>query len=336
MIKVWFNHWFSTAYRLIELMKKDKENKEEIYVVGTNKQYNSVIRLVCDEWYEEPDITGEEYIEYCVDFCKKHSIDVFVPRKNMVDISCNRERFTEIGTKVLVDDFDKIQMLNDKVETYNLFKDCEGIYVPDYYLVNTAEELRTAYEKLKEKHDRICIKFVRDEGGMSFRRIIDSRNRYDALRFYPSASVVYEELIDTLEEHGRFDDMMVMPFLPGDEISVDCLSTESGLIAIPRIKSSSRHEIIAYDEEIMKMSEIIMSRINLQCPCNIQYKIKDNVPYLLEINTRMSGGLQMTCLAADVNIPNIALNKILGKNIPWKQDKTEKIVSYIEIPQIIQ
>lgn len=333
MTKVWFNHWFSTAYRIIELIKKDTE---EIYVIGTNKQYNSVIRLVCDEWYEEPDITGDEYIDYCVDFCRKHKIDVFVPRKNMVDISQNRDKFTAIGTKVLVDDYDKIQMLNDKVETYNLFKDCEGIHVPDYYLVNTADELKNAYEKLKEKHDRICIKFVRDEGGMSFRRIIESRDRYDMLRFYPSASVVYKELIEILEEHGHFDDMMVMPFLPGDEISVDCLKTDSGLIAIPRIKSSSRHECISYDDEIMRMSEIIMECIQLECPCNIQFKIKDNIPYLLEINTRMSGGLQMTCLAADVNIPNIALNKIMGKNVPWKQDKTERTVSYIEIPKIIE
>lgn len=334
MIRVWFNHWFSTAYRLIELIKKDAT--EEIYVIGTNKQYNSVIRLVCDEWYEEPDITGEEYIDYCVDFCKKHEINVFVPRKNMVDVSRNRDRFTEIGTRVLVDDYDKIEQLNDKVETYNIFKECEGIHVPEYYLVNTADELKEAYSKLKLSHDKICIKFVRDEGGMSFRRIIEARDRYDMLRFYPSASVVYHELIEILEEHGRFDDMMVMPFLPGDEISVDCLDTENGLIAIPRIKSSSRHEIIAYDDEIMRMSEIIMSRIQLECPCNIQFKIKDNIPYLLEINTRMSGGLQMTCLAADVNVPNIALNKILGKNIPWKQDKTQKTVSYIEIPQIIE
>ena len=52
MIRVWFNHWFSTAYRLIELIKQDKE--QQVYVVGTNLQIDSVIQKVCDEWYEEP------------------------------------------------------------------------------------------------------------------------------------------------------------------------------------------------------------------------------------------------------------------------------------------
>ncbi len=47
MIRVWFNHWFSTSYRLIELMKENEG--EQVWVVGTNKQSNSVIRNVCDE-----------------------------------------------------------------------------------------------------------------------------------------------------------------------------------------------------------------------------------------------------------------------------------------------
>lgn len=43
----------------------------------------------------------------------------------------------------------------------------------------------------------------------------------------------------------------------------------------------------------------------------------------------------MGCLAAGVNIPNIALNKMFGCDIDWTMDRTEKTVSYIELPQII-
>lgn len=49
----------------------------------------------------------------------------------------------------------------------------------------------------------------------------------------------------------------------------------------------------------------------------------------------MSGGLQMSCLAAQVNIPNIALNKLFGREIDWSMDRTEKTVSYIGLPQVI-
>ena len=44
----------------------------------------------------------------------------------------------------------------------------------------------------------------------------------------------------------------------------------------------------------------------------------------------------MTCEAENINIPNIALNKALGKNISWSFEPTEKVVSYIEIPKVIR
>ena len=91
-----------------------------------------------------------------------------------------------------------------------------------------------------------------------------------------------------------------------------------------------------FDAEILSMTRNIMDKVKLKYPCNIQFKLKDDVPYLLEINTRMSGGLQMTCEAEDINIPNIALNKLLGKEIDWNFEEKECVVSYIEIPQIIR
>ncbi len=334
MVRVWFNHWFSTSYRLIELMKEDRE--EQIYVIGSNQQADSVIQKVCDEWYEEPALDGEAYLEYCLDFCKVHKVDVFVPRAKMVDISKNRKRFEQNGTKIMVDDYSVIHFLSDKAATYDYFRKCEGLHIPDYVIVNTAGQFAEAYAGLRENYSQICIKFVRDEGGMSFRKVTEKVDRFRRLRMYPGTDIAYETLLDILKEKERFDDLMVMPYLPDHEISVDCLDTEKGLIAIPRNKGTARHERVEYPVEILEMVQIIMDKIKLQYPCNIQFKIQDGVPYLLEINTRMSGGLQMSCLAADVNIPNIALNKVLGKQVDWTMDKTEKTVSYIELPRIIR
>lgn len=334
MVRVWFNHWFSTSYRLIELMKED--SSEEVYVIGSNQQVDSVIQLVCDEWYQEEALDGEEYIDFCLEFCKKHDVNVFVPRRKMVDISKNIEKFHQIGVKVMLDDYEKISILNNKATAYEFFSDCEKIKVPEYCIVNSVAAFKEAYEKLRDKYDKVCMKFVQDEGGLSFRKIVDNVDLFKRLRIYPGSEMAYSEICDILEQQGEFDDIMVMPYLPGEEISVDCLSTENGLIAVPRIKGNARHEYVKYEAEIMDMTTTVMNKIRLEYPCNVQFKIRDGVAYLLEINTRMSGGLQMSCLAAGVNIPNIALNKLLGKNIQWKQDKSEKVVSYIELPQIIR
>lgn len=335
MIRVWFNHWFSTAYRLIELMKDDAE--EEIYVIGTNCQVDSVIQKVCDEWYEEPCLYGEEYIKYCISFCKEHKIDVFVPRRNMAEISKNKERFTSIGIKVMVDNHKVIDLLGNKAATYEHFKNYENINIPDYFTVKNAKNFADAYNALKQKYNQVCVKFVRDEGGMSFRKILENVNEFERLKMYQGTSISYNDLYAALSTKDEFDDLMVMPYLEGDEVSVDCLRTGTGTIAIPRVKSPTRQERVVYDSEIISMTANVLTKVNIKYPCNVQFKYSGDTLYLLEVNTRMSGGLQMSCLASGVNIPNIALNKLLGKDLPWNiDDETEKVVSYIEIPQIIR
>ena len=335
MIRVWFNHWFSTVYGIIELMKKDE--KETIYVIGTNGQRDSVIQKVCDEWYEEPKLYGEEYIQFCLDFCKEHKIDVFVPRRCMTHISLNKSRFEEIGVKVLVDDYKAISILESKGDTYSYFKGYENLKIPDYRTVTTAAEFARAYKELSAEYEQICVKFVRDEGAMSFRKISNNLNAFERLKIYQGTSISYNDLYSALSEKDKFDELMVMPYLAGEEVSVDCLRTDSGTIAIPRIKSQMRHERIVFFINIISMTANVLHKLSLEYPCNVQFRYHNGELYLLEVNTRMSGGLQMSCLAAGVNIPNIALNKLLGNEINWSiDDESEKVVSYIEIPKIIR
>lgn len=333
MIRVWFNHWFSTSHQIIGLMKQNKNNS--IYVIGSNLVANSVIKNACDEWYTDSDLRGEQYVDFCLDFCKKHDIHVFVPRREMVEISRQKARFESAGVKVMVDDYDKISFLNNKAATYEFFKNSPEINVPDYFVVNNARSFKTAYEELRAQYDSVCCKYVQDEGGMSFRRIVDEIDRFASLSYYQGAKIACRELSDILEGQESFKDMLVMPYLSGNEISVDCLTTGQGLLAVIREKGPTRDERVYFDKNIYRMCETILDKVRLECPCNIQFKLLGDTPYLLEINTRMSGGVPMSCLASGINIPNIALCKLLGNEIKWEHFKGERIVSYIEIPQLI-
>lgn len=313
MVRIWMNHWFSTAYHIINLIKVDSE----FYVIGSNDKKYSIIQNACDEWYEEPILLVDDYIDYCLDFCKKHSVDVFIPRRKMEEISKNREKFERLGVKLLLDSYELISVLNHKEQAYQTLQNCKNVKVPEYYVVENVDELRIAYERLNKKYNRVCYKHVMDEGGLSFRTI-------------DSIDQVIKRLPST------FSKMMVMPYLPGFEVSVDCLMTQSGLIAVPRIKGPTRDELVHFDDEILLMCEEILERFPLQYPCNIQFKYLDEIPYFLEVNTRMSGGIQMGCLASNINIPNIAVHKLLGHQKDWTCDRTIKRVSYIETPQIIR
>ena len=329
-MRVWFNHWFSSAYHIIDMLKMANPN---IKIIGTNKQINSVIKDVCDEWYEEPDINETEYITYCLNFCHEHDIDVFIPRRHLTLISRYKSLFISNDIKVMVDDYSVIKPLNDKSITYDMFKDDIEVQVPDYFVVYDYAEFIDAWTTLRKSYTDICMKFVKDEGAMSFRKIIDKPLDFNSLYQYQGANIEFDKLCNLLASKEKFTNgIMLMPVLSGSEISVDCLKVDNNLIAIPRCKSKSRHEYVEYTPDIMNMVNKISNKLSLKCPYNIQFRCdKNNVPYLLEINTRMSGGTYLSCLAADINIPDIAFKQLIGyKGIDVFYNKTEHIVSHVE------
>ena len=169
MTRVWFNHWFSTAYNIMELMRGDG-----IHIIGSSRNPYAVLQGACDEWYTEPDTGGREYVDFCLRFCKEHGVDVFIPRRQMTEISSCIGEFSDIGVKVMTERYDLISLLADKRLTYEHFRDCAEINVPDYRIFSDRAGFEAGYRELHEKYDRLCIKFAKDEGALSFRKLTDA------------------------------------------------------------------------------------------------------------------------------------------------------------------
>lgn len=334
-LTVWFNHWFSTAYHIIELMKQGSEY--DLHIIGSNRNPDTVIQLVCDEWYTEPiDMSDEAYLEFCVEFCQKHNVNVFVPRRGISIISQYQSRFAEIGVKLFMDkDPNIILTLKNKVKTYEELKKAVPECMPMYFEVGSKDEFIKAYDAIIAEKERVCMKFTDDEGAASFRVIDDSIQGENAFYIAPGMKMTYENALKVISDYSFKKHLILMPYLKGVEVSADCLTTETGKIIIPRFKSNGRIYTIKYDEKIIEYCSRILDYTGLNMPCNIQFRYDDDEPYLLEINTRMSGGVQLSCIGTGINIPLIALNKLMGKNMTWKDERRERKVSYIESPLII-
>ena len=155
-----------------------------------------------------------------------------MPRRGLVRISEQRDRFEALGVKVMADRYEMVSLLNNKVEAYRFFSENGIAQVPDYRLVQTSAEFEQAYRELSGKYAQVCFKFVRDEGGKSFRLIDNERKGYTALFKKQNTRMTYDDAFAALSERETFAPMMVMPFLPGDEVSVDCLNTAQGLMTV--------------------------------------------------------------------------------------------------------
>ena len=332
-MRLWFNHWFSTAYHLINMIKQGDPGK--FYVIGSSTNPYAIYKHACDEWHYEPDsISAAEYVDYCLSFCRKHAVDIFAPRRFLVDVVRNAPRFEDLGVKLLADTCaSTIEMLDNKIDTYNYFAKIYPECVPNVCIAHSLDEFTSSYESLISQASRVCYKLVVDEGARSFRVIDDRIEQAYALLEKPGAKITWEAAKKVLDKYDFSNPMLLMPYLRGIEISADCLATPSGNLIIPRYKTNKRYSEVKFEKDVMDECSWMMDTLSLKMPMNIQFKMDEGKLYLLEINPRMSGGLQLSCQATGINLPSIAINQLINIEKQWEYpDIAVQKVAHIETP----
>src|SRR5471030_752231 len=108
--------------------------------------------------------------------------------------------------------------------------------------------------------------------------------------------ISYNHLKKILSSTSNFDPLLVSGLLPGDEGSIDCLANNGKLVdSLIRIKSGKYEQTVKVDKEVNLIVEKLVEKFNLNNLFDIQFKLKDDIIYLLEINTRMSARIFKSC-----------------------------------------
>ena len=188
-----------------------KQADSSVAVIGSNENEFTPYRIVCDEWYREPVLGEDEYVDFCLSFCREHSIGIFMPRRNFLAISRRRQEFSDIGVKLMVDPYELIYPLNCKSEAYRLLADCPEIEIPEHRIVTNAAQFAQAYGELKEHFDKVCFKFEEDEGGF-LERLAAPEWGEDA----KTMAGIWRDLTDAYSEYPLSNDMQYYgPFHAG-------------------------------------------------------------------------------------------------------------------------
>lgn len=325
-MRIWFNHWFSQSYHFINALKEKGH-----YIIGTNERNTCVYKENSNEFYLEPVFDNEsDYIDWALKFAKEHNIEIFFVRRNMSAVVHNIKKFEALKVKVICEtDVEMFDILQGKNSTMDFFRQFDICNVPDMKIVKTLDEFKKAYKELKKKHEYLCIKYNKDEGGQSYKLISPRKPNISRIKENNGLTYTYEYICDCLKTVDSFEEIVVMPYLNGTEISVDCLKTKNGLIAVPRYKLNNRVTKIVLDEKFIDIANKISEKINLEQPYNIQFKYHDDELYLLEINTRLSGGAwKAKYLGCD--FVNLCIDKLDGKDIVFIPSAKEVNISNIE------
>jgi hypothetical protein len=336
-VNVYFNRWFSVAFHYMNLIR-DNEDGVSFQIFATHPDINHMSLQGADVAETEPALEGIEYVQFCVDFCRRHEIDVFIPRLHMLDIALHAALFDAIGTKVLVcRDLDLLETIMDKGKFYENVQAKGIMTIPDYHVVRTAEQFKQAYDDLVAKGHRVCFKPTETEGGLGFRIIDNNRNPLEELFGHVTPLISFDEAYRILSSSETFPDLMVMELLEGYEYSIDCLADESGrlLAAVPRRKAGGRLRLMEYHPELQAIAASVAEAYRIPFNYNIQMKYSGAVPKLLEINPRMSGGLHVSCLSG-INFPYLAVKAALGGEVLPAQFTQDVLASHVEQPLIMR
>lgn len=301
---------------------RDNPAGEAVRIVATHASPDSPVLAVADVTEPEPDedLTEEEYVQWALGVCERHGVDVLIPRLHAAAIAGARERFARAGVATVVPPREAILRLHDKVSAY---EDAarDGLPVPPYRVARTGAELLEAFDELERRFGRVCVKPVSGVGGEGFHELLRRPPTLQELLGPLEPLLDVRTLAATLErERAAVPPLLVMPVLPGPEVSVDCLADTDGtlLAAVPRSKRGHRRFLLD-DPAATAIARAVVARHRLAFLSNTQVRFWQQPgvdtaprPYLLETNPRASGGIAQTAHAG-VNLPWAAVELALGR-----------------------
>lgn len=308
-MRVWFNRTFSSVHAAIELIRRDDADGR-FHIIHSNPNPQSPVARVAHEFHVEPTgIEGQAYIDWCVDFCRAQQVAIFVPGREATLLAGAHERFAAVGTRVLsCASEENLQLIHDKGRFYQE-ADLPGAPVAEFRAFGDAAGFEQAYDLLRRRHAKLCVKPSRSIYGLGFAVLDETRSGAELLMAGAEYHVSLADFRRALPALGEFRDMLLMEYLDGREYSVDCVGDNGRLIAaVARRKSSTAGAGQRIDQraDILDATTQLARAYGLNGIFNVQFREAGGRARLLEINPRMSGGIGMACVAGP-NLPYLAL-----------------------------
>lgn len=308
-LNIWLNRTYATNYWFLQMVRSNPDHRS-VRLFATHTDDTSPVLQAADVSLPEPQLVGDAYVDWVLDFCRTHAIDVLLPGKEIGRIAARTIEFDALGVKVLASPAASIALLDDKCATYASAQSL-GIPVPPWRQAHGADKVEAAVQSLRselEPHEKICIKPLSGVGAEGFRLLSEDPLSLDDLLAPPAHRVRLDEVAAALraaEASGRtVPEFMVMPYMSSPEISVDCLSSPFGdlLAALPRAKAGRRRTFLDDTPRAIDIARQVTNAYQLAYLTNTQLRWWRGELALLEVNTRPSGGLYAGSLTG-VNLP---------------------------------
>lgn len=299
---------------LVDYFKNALCGKGKVFVANSTAQNPSF--RVADGSVVTPLIYDNDYIPFLIKYCKENNISVII---SLFDIDLpilakNKELFSKNGIKVIVSDYNVVEICNDKFLTYKFLVD-NGFNAPKTYL---------DIENAKKDIDSAMINyplFVKPRWGMGSISVFEANNEEELYVFYKkvrrelqNSYLKYESVIDI--ENA----VLIQEKLNGQEYGLDIINNLEGDYqnTIVKKKLSMRSgetdcAITVNNQSLKELGKAIGKTLGHIANLDVDVFVVDGVPYVLEMNARFGGGYPFSHMAG-VDLPKVIVEWLEGVN----------------------
>lgn len=316
-MRILFNHHISGAADTIELMRRSRPG---LFVIATHERADTPIRLVADRFLPEPASTRalspDAYADWLLTVALEERAELVIPYRRRDELARFRGRFAERAVRLLTAaDEQTMRLLEDKPDLL-LRLERLGVPITPFRLftgLSEYEGLRSGPPPFPDHPGHLCVKPTSGIFGAGFRILrerIGERTPFSALSLLELPEPAFRA---ALTELPFTEQMMLMPLLPGPERSIDFACYEGRLLGSVTRKKTFNSQSLQHDPTGEDIAEIVARTFRLSGVLNLQ-TIEDasGTQRLLEVNSRISGGIGMTGLT-DVNLLDLLLDGIEGQ-----------------------
>ena len=289
-----------------KLFKNIRQNikPKKIYLVGVDLKKIKKNKFL-DNFYQVSAHNKSLYISRLINICAKEKINLIVPHSDLEAkiLSKNLFRFKKLKIKIMVNNSDKINIINNKFETYEKLKSLH-IRTPKYFKVSSKKELDFALSQLNFPDNSIVIKPLIGIGGRNI-NIIEGKKlkapkwaaNMHREKFYKKFNK--KRILNYLKNNS----VLIMETLtePAYDVDVFALKNKAHFSVRKRINPTGipyKGNIVENNNKIKNYCKKITKGLKLKYlfDMDIMTDQKDR-PTLLEINARPSGSIVTSELA---------------------------------------
>ncbi len=287
---------------MVKYFQKILHGDGEVHVCNSDDM--SVAFQYADRRVVAPLIYDESYIPFLLDYCEKNQIRMVVPLfdLDLPVLARNKDKFSAIGTTVIVSSPEFVEICNDKWKTY-VFLTANGFKTPRTYLkradaekaLSEGEVCYPVIVKPRFGCGSIAVSAVHDDREFeSYDYLVRNNIQNSYLKYFSAGSedrLIYQEMLDG-QEYG----VDVINDLDGgfrNAIVKKKLAMRSGETDIAE---TVRHDkIYSVAERLAAVSKHIG---NMDC----DFVVHGQDIYILELNARFGGGYPFSHIAG-CNLP---------------------------------